>query len=251
MARTVADCALLDTVVTGAAAPAPRAIRDIRLGVPRQHFCEPLDDELARLFDAFLDRLRAAGATPIEVDLRAAKPLNDSAGMAITGFELRHEIPAYLRTHGLSFGLDALVAQIASPDVKRMFAIRADITEAAYRAAIETDRPALQKLYADCFRHRGLTALIFPTTPLPAPKIGEDDATLLNGAPVSTFPTVAHNTGPGSIAGLPGVAVPLGLTQAGLPVGVELDGPIGGDADLLAAAMTLEAIAGPLPAPQL
>ncbi len=251
MARTVADCALLDTVVTGDATPATRAMSDIRLGVPQKHFCDPLDVELARLFDAFLDRLRAAGVTLIEVDLGAAKALNDSAGMAITGFELRREIPTYLRSHGMTFGLDALVAQIASPDVKRMFAIRADITEAMYRAAIDIDRAALRKLYAECFRQHGLTALIFPTTPLPAPKIGEDDTTKMNGQPVPTFATVARNTGPGSVAGLPGVAFPLGMTQSGLPVGIELDGPIGGDADLLATAMTLDGIAGPVPAPRL
>jgi indoleacetamide hydrolase len=251
MARSVADCALLDTVVTDAAAPTPRAASALRLGVPRKHFCEPLDDELRRLFEAFLDRLRAAGATLVEVDLGAVKPLNDSAGMAITGFELRREIPAYLRAHGLTLSLDALVTQIASPDVKRMFAIRADITEAMYRAAIETDRPALQKLYADCFRRHDLTALIFPTTPLPAPKIGEDETTPMNGQAVPTFPTVARNTGPGSVAGLPGVAFPLGMTQAGLPAGIEIDGPIGSDADLLAAGMALEAVAGRIPAPRL
>jgi mandelamide amidase len=249
MARTVADCVLLDTVVTGAVPPAARAMKDIRLGVPRGYFCEPLDAELARMFDAFLARLRAAGATPIEVDLGGVKVLNERAGMAITGFELRHEIPAYLSAHGLTFGLDALVAQIASPDVRRMFAQRADVTEAAYRAAIETDRPALQKLYADCFAAHALTALIFPTTPLPAPRIGDDDTTTMNGEAVPTFPTVARNTGPGSVAGLPGIAFPLGLTQGGLPVGIELDGPIGGDRELLAAAVALEILAPRLPPP--
>jgi mandelamide amidase len=249
MARTVVDCVLLDTVVTGALAPTPRAMKDIRLGVPRRYFCEPLDADLARMFDAFLGRLREAGATLIEVDLGGVKVLNERAGMAITGFELRHEIPAYLSAHGLGFGLDALIAQIASPDVRRMFAQRADVTEAAYRAAIETDRPALQKLYADCFAAHALTALIFPTTPLPAPRIGDDDTTTMNGEAVPTFPTVARNTGPGSVAGLPGIAFPLGLTQGGLPVGIELDGPIGGDRELLAAAVALEILAPRLPPP--
>lgn len=249
MARTVADCVLLDTVVTGAAPVSPRAPKDLRLGVPRQFFCEPLDTELARLFDAFLDRLRDAGATLIEVDLSAAKDLNDRAGMAITGYELRVDIPGYLRAHDLPFGLETLVAQIASPDVKRMFALRAEVTEAHYRDALDFQRPALQKLYADCFRQHALTSLIFPTTPLPAPKIGDDETTLLNGQIVPTFPTVARNTGPGSVAGLPGVAFPIGMTAAGLPVGVELDGPIGSDNNLLAAALVLEALAPRLPPP--
>ncbi len=251
MARTVTDLALLDAVVTGSVPPTPTPLKELRLGVPRQFFCEPLDGEVARLFDAFLGELRNAGVTLIDVDLSAAKTLNDRAGMAITGFELRHDIPTYLRAHDLALGLDELVAHIASPDVTQMFALRADVTEAQYRAAIDTDRPALQKLYADCFRAHRLAALIFPTTPLPAPEIGEDATTTLNGVTVPTFATVARNTGPGSVAGLLGLALPIGLTRAGLPVGIELDGPIGGDGDLLAAALALEPIAGPLPAPSL
>ncbi|MGH6982357.1 MAG: amidase family protein, partial [Stellaceae bacterium] len=229
--------------------PPPTPLKELRLGVPRAFFCDPLDNEVGRLFDAFLAALRAAGVALVDVDLSGAKALNDRAGMAITGFELRHDIPGYLRAHDLAVDLDALIAQIASPDVRQMFALRADISEATYRAAIEGDRPALQKLYADCFRAHRLDALIFPTTPLPAPRIGEDATTTLNGKPVPTFPTVARNTGPGSVAGLPGLALPIGLTPAGLPVGVELDAAIGGDDRLLAAALALEPVAPATPPP--
>jgi len=251
MARTVTDLALLDAVVTGSAPPTPTPLRELRLGVPRQFFCEPLDGETARLFDAFLAASRRDGVTLIEVDLGAAKALNDRAGMAITGFELREAIPAYLRAHALTFDLDALVAQIASPDVRQMFAIRADITPAQYRDAMATDRPALQKLYADCFRAHRLAALIFPTAPLPAPPIGDDAATSFNGRQAPTFATVARNTGPGSVAGLPGLALPIGVTRAGLPVGIELDGAIGGDETLLAAGLALEPLAEPTPPPRI
>jgi indoleacetamide hydrolase len=251
LARSVADCALLDNVVTGSAPPTPRALRDIRLGVPRKYFCEPLDAELGRMFGKFLDALRAAGVTLIEVDLSAVQPLNDRGGMAITGFEARGDLAAYLREHGLDLDFEHLVARIASPDVKALFEMRRGVTEDIYRAAIESDRPALQKLYADCFRQHGLTALIFPTTPLPAAKIGEDETTPLNGTPISTFLTFIRNTGPGSVAGLPGISLPIGLTQAGLPVGIELDGPIGGDGDLLAAALAVETVAPQLPPPKL
>jgi indoleacetamide hydrolase len=249
IARTVADCALLDSVVTGSAPPAPRGMRGLRLGVPRRHFCEPLDAELDRMFGAFLDELRAAGAVLVDVDLSAAASLNGRAGMAITGFELRTDIPDYLRRRGLPFGLDALVAEVASPDVREMLKVRANVTEAAYRAAMDADRPALQKLYADCFASHGLAALIFPTTPLPAAPIGDDTTTAMNGETVPTFPTFARNTGPGSVAGLPGLALPIGLTRSGLPVGVELDGLAGSDGDLLAAGLALERIAGPLAPP--
>ncbi len=251
MARGVADCALLDSVMTGGAPPAPRPIATLRLGVPRRYFCEPLETEVSRLFEAFLDKLRRGGATLIEVDLSEAQPLNERAGIAITGFELRHEIPVYLRAHDLAFGLDALVAQIAGPDVRRMFALRADVTEAMYRVALDTDRPALQKLYADCFANHQLAAVIFPTVPIPAAPIGDDVTTPMNGTLVPTFPTVARNTGPGSVAGLPGLTLPVGLTQSGLPIGIELDGPSGSDGELLATGLILERIADPLPVPSL
>jgi indoleacetamide hydrolase len=173
MARAVADCALLYSVMTGGAPPAPRPIATLRLGVPRRYFCEPLETEVSVLFEAFLDKLRAGGATLIDVDLSKAQLFNERAGMVNTGFELRQEIPTYLRAHDLDFGLDALVAQIASADVRRMFALRADVTEAMYRVALYTDRPALQRLYADCFADHRLTALIFPTVPIPAAPIGD------------------------------------------------------------------------------
>ena len=57
MTRSVADCALLDSVVTGSAAPAPAAsLKGLRLGVPRAHFWSPLDTETARLMEDVLAR---------------------------------------------------------------------------------------------------------------------------------------------------------------------------------------------------
>jgi mandelamide amidase len=45
------------------------------------------------------------------------------------------------------------------------------------------------------------------------------------------------------------LSVPLGRTQAGLPVGLELDGPAGSDRRLLAIGLALEKLFGRLPAP--
>ena len=58
---------------------------------------------------------------------------------------------------------------------------------------------------------------------------------------VATFPTFIRNTDPGSIAGIPGISVPAGLSRVGLPVGIELDGPAGSDRHLLGVARALEA----------
>ena len=43
--------------------------------------------------------------------------------------------------------------------------------------------------------------MVFPTTPLPAAKVGEDDTVLLNGKAVPTLATYIRNLGPGSAAG--------------------------------------------------
>jgi Asp-tRNA(Asn)/Glu-tRNA(Gln) amidotransferase A subunit family amidase len=126
----------------------------------------------------------------------------------------------------------------------------------AYDAAIMTGRPQLQKLYADYFKENDVDAVIFPTTPLPARPINPDgdtgkDTVELNGKEVPTFPTYIRNTDPGSNAGIPGLSLPAGLTKSNLPVGLELDGPVGSDQRLLAIGVAMEAAFGVLPPPNI
>ena len=64
---------------------------------------------------------------------------------------------------------------------------------------------------------------------------------MLNGERVPTFFTFIRNTSPGSVAGIPGISLPAAMTAAGLPLGLELDGPAGDDARLLALAAAVEA----------
>ena len=74
----------------------------------------------------------------------------------------------------------------------------------------------------------------------------------INGAPpVDTFGTLIRNTDPGSNAGIPGLSLPAGLTAGGLPVGLELDGPLGSDTRLLGIALAFEALLGPVRPPPL
>jgi mandelamide amidase len=108
----------------------------------------------------------------------------------------------------------------------------------------------LQETYRRYFRERGVAAMVFPTTPLPAAKIGEDYTVMLNGAPVPTLPTYIRNLGPGSTAGIPGLSLPAGMTKAGLPVGIAIDGPENGDHQVLAIGLALETVLPRLPAPR-
>jgi hypothetical protein len=100
--------------------------------------------------------------------------------------------------------------------------------------------PQLQAAYRDHFRRKQIEAIVFPTTPLPAAPIGDDETVLLNGQRVPTFFTFIRNSSPGSVAGIPGISLPAALTDAGLPLGIELDAAEGADARLLAIALAVE-----------
>ena len=255
MAREVADLVLLDTVITGArdkVAPAP--LRGLRVGVPRAVFWKNLDTETEGLATGALDRLRDAGAVVVDVDMPGLAELNGKVSFPVALYEANVDLSRYLKRYRIALDLKGLAERIASPDVKGLFAsaivpgAKEAIPEKVYRDALAA-RPALQRLYAETFRTHGVAALVFPTTPLPAAPVGDDQTTKLNGADVPTLPTFIQNTDPGSNAGIPGLTVPIGRTAAGLPVGLELDGPAGSDRRLLGIGLALEALFGRLPAP--
>lgn len=253
MARCVADCVLLDGVVTGSSAAAPVALKGLRLGVPRAHFWAPLDAEVGRLMEDVLARLKEAGAVLVEADIADVGRLDNEAGFPIALYETVTDLETYLASHGSSMRYAELVAQCASPDVAGLLQSlhgAGAIPEAAYRHALEVKRPQLQAAYRDHFERHDLAAVVLPTTPLAAAPIGDDETVELNGERVPTFATFIRNTSPGSVAGTPGISVPVALTKTGLPVGLELDGPEGSDRRLLSIAQAVEAMLPKIPAPK-
>jgi indoleacetamide hydrolase len=255
MALTVADCALLDAVVCGAPLDlAPASLNGVRVGVPRPLFWEDLDPEMQQAGHAVLDAMRRAGVVLVDCDVGINNEQCNQAGMAIAMSETLPSLRHYLASHGQPLDAAAFAARIASADVKGIVSSLlepAPEAAAAYQQALTKQRPALQKAYADCFARHRLDALVFPTTPRPAARIGEDDSVMLNGQPVSTFFTFTRNVGPGSMAGLPGISLPMGQSQSGLPLGIALDGPSGSDRRLLALAVAVQALWPPIPAPHL
>lgn len=252
MARTVEDCMLLHDVVTGSRtreAPVP-PLTGVRLGVPRADFWADLEAETARLCEAALHTLRDAGAVLIEADLIDVMTLEGKAGFPIALYETVTDLNAYLKAHGSTHDFASLVQLCASPDVAGLLqhvAGAGAIPEALYREAMDIHRPALQAAYVRYFHQHRVDAVVFPTTSLPAAPVGQDETVLVNGKPVSTFHAFIRNTSPGSVAGLPGLSVPVGLTSTRLPVGLELDGLVGSDARLLSLGRALEALLPPLP----
>jgi mandelamide amidase len=252
MTRSVADCVLIDGVVTGGPREVtPAALKGMRIGVPRQHFWENLDPELGAICESALKRLADAGVALVDVDMSEEAKLDAEAGFPIALYETVTDLNQYLKDHGLGFDYAGLVAKVASPDVKGILQSLTGagaIPEDAYRKGLEL-HSQLRDTYRRHFREYGIAAIIFPTTPAPAVKIGEDETFMLNGQAVPTFPTFIRNTGPGSVGAIPGVSLPAGITKAGLPVGIELSTPPGSDHEMLAIAAAIEPLLPKLPAP--
>ena len=243
--RSVEDASLLDGIMAGRRRTHEAVdARGLRLGVPLSFFFENLDPAVAEAADAALRELRRSGAELIEADIPDVAGLNEAVSFPIALFEFMACFSEYLAENGLDISMRDACGEIGSPDVRAIFESQLGdqaIPEPAYRLAVDVDRPRLQAAYARYFSSHEVDAVIFPTAPLPARPIGEDETVSVNGERKPTFATFIRNTDPGSNAGIPGISLPCGLSPDGLPIGMELDGPSGSDDRLLAIAATVEA----------
>ncbi|MCF3933039.1 indoleacetamide hydrolase [Acuticoccus sp. M5D2P5] len=249
MARTVADVALLDAVITQGDVNLDGVdLATVRLGVPEELVAN-LSPGVKASFDDALATLEEAGVTLVPVKMDDIMRMSGEAGFPIALYEVKRDLTAFLADRAPDRTLDGLVAAIASPDVKGVFdnAVMGEngVPDEVYRKAVDTLRPAMQEAYRTLFAENTLDAIVFPTTPLEAQPIeGSDETVTLNGEAVPTFEAFIRNTDPGSILGVPGVTLPIATTEEGLPVGLELDGAADGDRRLLAIALAVEGVVG-------
>lgn len=252
MANCVADVVLLDAVMTGSR-PSPRpALKGIRLATPPCLWMD-LDDGVRSTMDAAKRRLSDAGVVFVEVDMPELFELNDRVSAALALHEPIAAVPRYLMESGAEgITLASIAAQIANADVSGAWtAVLGDAFGSKYPDVMAVHRPRLLGHYREYFARHRVDAILFPATPVPAISIASAQAThelSINGAkPVPIFNTYVRHTDPGASAGLPGLVLPAGRTREGLPVGLELDGPHGSDARLLAVGEAIEALLGRLP----
>jgi mandelamide amidase len=256
MGRTVADVALLDSVITATPMAKAEPLQGKRLGIPAA-FWSGLDRDLETVTKAARAKLADAGVVLVDVDMPGLFEQNAKVSFPLALHEPIDDFPAYLKASEIEgITLADIVAKIASPDVKGAFgAITADAFGAAYQDAITVQRPALQKNDEAYFKDNNLDGILFPTTIAPAPPIdaekGSGQMSINGGPPVPTFDTMIRNTDPGSNAGIPGLSLFAGMTPGGLPVGLEIDGPVGSDAKLLGLGLSIEAILGSAPPPKI
>jgi amidase len=266
IARTVADAALLAAVMAGpdAGDPAsqdpgvaraaaelarvrPASLRGVRLGVMR--FPPESYPGLDALYASALDRLRAAGATLVEVKFPDAPKLGPDEQLVLET-EMKADMAAYLAAAAPAVRAKTLADLIAfnraTPAETRLFG--QDLFEAS-QATKGLEDPAYRAARAESVAITGpngidallaaqhLDAIVSPTTG-PAWKI---DLVYGDNSPASaaTYPAVA---------GYPHISTPMGLV-AGLPVGLSFIGPKWSDAKMLALAEAWSALTPPLPAP--
>ena len=256
LAREVADLSLFDSVMVGDFTPLAAVRPDtVRLAVSPTQYFAGLHPEVARVANEAMERLAEAGVAFVEAEVEDLTAHVDAANYPIICHDTVRMIKGYLREFETGVTFEQLLAMVGE-NIRDSLEARVPggrlwVSDEAYAAARDVHRPALQEAFARCFRATGASAIVYPTTLMPAPPIGQELEVEIGGKTVAFRTAMSRNIAPGSCAGLPGLVLCAGLTRDGLPVGLEFDGPAGTDRDLLALGQTLERILGRPPAPRI
>jgi len=227
MTRSAADALAVFDVLSGQHGPAsPAPVRGLRLGVIRQHAHDPvIRPDVAAAFDRTLRTLRASGAAVEEISL----PRLD--GFAERLVDILVPEAALIHADRL-----ARAAEAYGPQTRAQIEAGPGISAMTYLAAREYARDLALAYAAAC---EGFDALVAPSVPWVAPQ--EDPA--VDG---EEGYAEMHSSALANLAGTPSVSVFAGTGEGRMPVGLTLNGPLGGDRRLLRVAAGVEAV---LPAP--
>ena len=224
LTRSVADAALLDAVLSGdtARSPPPRTLRI--LYVPRFGDA-PLDPDVATACDAAASALAIAGHDveigPVFFDRAAVDEIWRVVGRA-----------GAARVARLTEG--RLLAE-GGPTIRAMAEEGATLSAADYADALSALAVFRREVSRIFDRHDLVFLPSAAALPWPA---GDAYPPLIDGQAVGPRGHAIY-TGWVNAAGLPAIALPLGLSAAGLPIGGQFVGAAGCDAELLAIAAIL------------
>jgi aspartyl-tRNA(Asn)/glutamyl-tRNA(Gln) amidotransferase subunit A len=264
LARSAEDCALLLSAMSGfdprdatsaerppqdfhaqmlsarEGATAGRPLAGLRIGLPREFFPAALAADVAGTLGAALAELEKLGATLVDVSLPRTElsipvyyiiaPAEASSNLSrFDGVKFGHRaaqyddlVDMYRKTRAQGFG----------PEVKRRIMIGTYVLSHGYYDAYYLQAQKLRRMIADdfqaCFTMCDLIA--GPVAPTVAWPLGEqtDDPVKAYLADIFTLPA--------SLAGLPGMSVPAGFGEHGMPVGLQLIGNYFQEGTLLHAA---------------
>ena len=222
-------------------------VRGLRVGIPKEYRMDGMASEIETLWTQGIDMMKQAGAEIVDVSLPHTEhalptyyiiaPAEASANLArYDGVRYGLRVPGdslddmYANTRGEGFG----------DEVKRRVLIGTYVLSAGFYDAYYRKAQRVRKLIAEDFRKafENVDVLLTPTAPSEAFAIGEkmDDPVAMYLNDVFTVPA--------SLAGLPGISVPTGLSTNGLPLGLQVLGKPFDEETVLRAAHVLESAAG-------
>lgn len=221
--------------------------KGIRIGVPDQYFGEGLDPEIRAKVEAGIRVLENLGCQRIPLQM----PHTDYAIATYYIIATAEASSNLARYDGVRYGLRVLGDSLSEmyrktrergfgPEVKRRIILGTYVLSAGYYDAYylraQKVRSLIARDFGDAFQK--VDAIITPTAPTPAFKLGEKTADPLQMYLADIY------TVTGSLAGIPGMSVPCGKTKAGLPIGMQIFAPHFAEARILEIADAFEEAGG-------
>ncbi len=257
--KTVKDAATVLRVIAGRDAmdstsanmPVPdyvaemkKPIRGLRLGVAKEYFGEGLDSEVRHAVESAIDKLKSLGCEVVPVSLphtpyaiptyyiiataEASSNLAryDGVRYSYRARGVRSLSEMYRRSRDESFG-----AEVKRRIILGTYALSAGYYDAYYLKAQKV-RSLLARDFEDAFRK--VDAIITPTSPTPAFRLGEK-----SNDPLAMYLADIY-TVTADLAGIPGISIPCGETRDKLPIGLQILGRHFDEATILRVAHAYE-----------
>ena len=251
LARSTADAALLldpifvrgekEASLRSATRSNSSSLRGFRIGLPKEFFLKIMSVEVEHALDSALRVLRKLGAAlKYDVSIPLLHETED-AGNQIAWAEATHY-------HQHAGWFPARAADYGE-DVRTRLELGAKVAATVYLQALEQREAFIGGFHA-AMADAKLDALAVPTTPIPAPLIGEE-TTAVCGNNHPTRALLLRNNRPANLAGLPAISIPCARTPDGLPVGMQLLGSVTDEALLLRIAHAFERDQSSFPHPPL
>jgi aspartyl-tRNA(Asn)/glutamyl-tRNA(Gln) amidotransferase subunit A len=222
------DTMSIDAPVPDYAATIANATSSLRLGIPRDYFFDELHPDIQAAMEAALLVLKTITASEHDV----APPLTDatySSWMDSYGAIFTAEAYAYHKDY-----ITRNPELYQAPTLKRL-RVGTDVTTARY---IQSQRQLDQVRRSIAQAFNSVDLLITPTVRVPPFTIADlqADPDTVRAKELAML----HNTKPWNFPGLPTISVPSGFTRTGLPIGMQITGPPGGEATVLRLAYAYE-----------
>jgi len=241
-ARTAEDCALMLQSMAGfdpkdstsVDRPVPdysksigQSVKGLKVGVPKEYRIDGTNPEIIKLWEKGVAMMKDAGAEIVDVSLPHTKYALQTY-YVIAPAECSSNLARY---DGVRFGLrvegenlndmyEKTRAEGFGKEVKRRILIGTYVLSAGYYDAYYNKARRVRKLIWQDFieAYKKCDVLLTPTAPTPAFAIGENMQD-----PVTMYLNDVF-TIPASMAGMPGMSLPVGLSSDGLPLGLQLLG---------------------------